>query len=90
MTPKARFQEECAKDLEAYRGILHSPQMAKATETALLHYLLSLNQKEPILPASDSYNRLAGAREVLEILTALADQPGSKVKVPTKALNYKV
>ena len=90
MTPKARFQEEYAKDLEAYRGILGSREMAKATETSLLQYLLSLNSKEPILPANDAYNRLAGAREVLDILLTIADQPGVKIKTPSKALNYKV
>ena len=90
LTPKKRFLEENTKDLEAYRGILESREMLKAVETALLEYIVGLDAGPNPVAADAAFQRITGARAVLNVLLNIAVQPEIPARPKVKSLNYKV
>lgn len=89
LTPKQSFLEKKAL-AEAHRDLVLSTQFRESLHAALLDHVLSLPATTDPVAAAAAYYNIMGAREYINRLLNIAEQPKSAPPPPPANLDHNV
>lgn len=89
-TPKQRFLE-MGPWISAHRKMVDSPEFQRAIDFSLQHYVRFLTETAPtdltqpnhVVASGMCFQRIQGARELIDVLTKLSEMPPPKIAPQT-------